>query len=148
MRTLHLPLVLADIADLLQAAVPIIFMILYGVAQLVGGKQAPGRKPPAPRPRPLPDMPGMGPNPPGAAGPNAAGQPASLEETLRREVEDFLKRAQGQPVPQNRKAQQQPPQRPQQQPQRQRPAAPAPPARRPVQVETFRQTPPRRLVEQ
>ncbi len=87
-------LILANLDDILKTVLPIIFMILYGVAQLVGGQQAKNkRKAPIERPRPAP------PDPPGAA-PRQAGNPPNLEQTLRREVEEFLRRAQGQqPAP-------------------------------------------------
>jgi len=76
-----LPLAAWD--DLLQGAVPIIFMILYGIAQLLSNREQAQRKMPPPRPRP-------------AVGP-APGQeppaPATLEETLRREIDEFLRRS-------------------------------------------------------
>ena len=136
MQSLPPTLVLADFADLLQAAVPIILMILYGVAQLVGAKQQPQNKPkPAPRPRPAPEPIGAAP----AA--RQAGAPATLEESLRREVEDFLRRAQGQQP-------QQPPQARPNRPERPRQIAPAArQAKRPLRPEPQREPPPRRLAE-
>jgi hypothetical protein len=133
MQSLHATLVLADFADLLQAAVPIIFMILYGIAQLVGSKQPQVKPKPAPRPRPAPE--------PVGAAPRAAGAPPTLEESLRREVEDFLRRAQGQQ-----------PQKPapvkQAQDMRQRPLAqPVRQAKRPLRPEPQREPAPRRLAE-
>lgn len=85
-------LLLADLEDVLKAALPIIFMILYGVAQLVGAKEKKDRKRPAQRPRQAP------PQAPGPAPREVGGQP-NLEQSLRREVEEFLRRAQGQPAP-------------------------------------------------
>jgi len=134
MQSIHSTLVLADFAEVLQAAVPIIFMILYGIAQLVGAKQPQAKqKPPAPRPRPAPDPVGVAPRP-------AGGQP-TLEESLRREVEDFLRRAQGQqpqPAVQARQARDE----------RQRQVAPAArQAKRPLRPEPQREPPVRRLAE-
>jgi hypothetical protein len=142
-------ILLADLGDVLQPLAPIIFVVLYGVAHLVGNLQQEKRKAP-PRPRPVEPPQDFGRLPAGNAAPaNAAGgkQP-TLEETLRREVEEFLRRAQGQP-PQQQKPQ---PQRAQQRPQQNRPAA-----RRPnlPQLRSGRQSErpaehqeqPRRLVE-
>jgi hypothetical protein len=145
MRPIPCSLLLADIGDLLQAAAPIIFMILYGVAQLVGGKKQPGAKP-APRPRPLPpEAAGMGPIAAGKPGGNAGANPPSLEETLRREVEDFLKRAQGQAPPAKPSSRPSQPQRDQ----RGRPAPQTPPAaRRVARQEPQREAPVRRLTQQ
>jgi hypothetical protein len=135
MPTLPNTLILADFADLLQAAVPIIFMILYGIAQLVGAKQPQNKPKPAPRPRPAPEPIGAAP----AA--RQAGQPATLEESLRREVEDFLKRAQGQQPQQPAQARPVRAERPRQ-------VAPAArQARRPLRPEPQREPPPRRLAE-
>jgi len=80
-------LLLADFVDVLKTALPIIFFILYGVAQLIGAKQEQNRRPPAKRPRPAPPGEGRGP---------VEGQ-GHLEERLRSEVEEFLRRAQGPP---------------------------------------------------
>lgn len=135
-------LLLADIEDVLKTALPIIFMILYGVAQLVGGKQQKkNRKPPAQRPRPAPpEMPGA----PGAAPQQGAAKP-NLEQSLRREVEEFLRRAQGQPPA--GPAKREPGSRPQptgsgrpgsRRPERTSPQRPEPPRREP---ETRRLTP-------
>ncbi|MCA9258012.1 MAG: hypothetical protein KDA61_02375 [Planctomycetales bacterium] len=82
-RGLQGPLLLADWDDALRAIVPIIFMILYGIAQLLGSRQEGGKAAP-PRRRPLPP-----PDPARKAGGN-------LEETLRQEVEQFLQRTKGQ----------------------------------------------------
>lgn len=84
-------LLLADIEDVLKTVLPVIFFILYGIAQLIGGKREANRRPAAPRPRPLPPPEGAGPAP-GQAG----GQP-NQEQSLRLEVEEFLRRAQGKP---------------------------------------------------
>ena len=126
----HLPL--ADLAETLRVVMPIIFVVIYGVAHLVGALQQEKKKriqrPPQRDPlelelgrpeRPLPD--GNAP---------VADQPVSLEETLRREVEEFLKRAQGGPKEAKRP---QAPQRPRPiaQSSKPRPQQPAePPARR------------------
>jgi hypothetical protein len=126
-------LLLADLDDLLKTVLPIIFMILYGVAQLVGGQQAKNkRKMPVDRPRPAP------PEPPGAA-PRQAGNQPNLEQTLRREVEEFLRRAQGQqPAPPAKRESGSRPQT----------AGPVrPPGRRPERAAPPRPQPPRRSEE-
>jgi hypothetical protein len=102
---------------------------------LVGAKQPQNKPKPAPRPRPAPEPIGAAP----AA--RQAGAPATLEESLRREVEDFLKRAQGQQPQQPAQARPNRPERPRQ-------VAPAAPqARRPLRPEPQREPPPRRLAE-
>jgi hypothetical protein len=119
-------ILLADIGDVLSSLAPIIFVILYGIAHLVGNLQQEKRKPPVrPRPaQPPQDFRGAG----AGAGNAAAGNPTTLEETLRREVEEFLRRAQGQPQQHQQPQQaQRPQQRSQQRPQqgrqdRQRPS--------------------------
>lgn len=89
----HHLLLLANLEDTIKVIITIIVMVMWGVGHLVGAAK-PKPKPPA-RPRPLP------PAEPGAAKPGGlgdlgqAGKPATLEETLRREVEDFMRRAQG-----------------------------------------------------
>lgn len=97
MPTLH-HLLLADLADQLRVALPIIFFVLYGIAQLVSVlKQDKQKRVNQPRPRPEAD--------PAApqgwekfeGAPPAADKPRGLEETLRKEVEEFLRRSQGQP---------------------------------------------------
>jgi hypothetical protein len=95
-------LLLADLEEVLKAIVPLIFMVLWGAAQLLGNNKAKPKPKPVVRPRP----PAAGP----AAGQAAqGGKPLTLEETLRREVEEFMRRAQGR-----------------------EPAKPAPPARAPA----------------
>jgi hypothetical protein len=103
MNAAHLHL-LADFEDLVKVWAPIIFFVVYGVAQLVGSIQEEKRK--AARKRPQPPAPEL-PRAPGApAAPVAGDKPLTLEETLRREVDEFLRRAQG--APPQRKAPQQP----------------------------------------
>lgn len=102
-------LLLADLVEVLQSLIPIIFVILYGIAHLVGALQQEKKRSKAkPRPQPAPAELASG-NRPGV---NPAGKPENLEDSLRREVEEFLKRAQGQPQQQPAKAPQaRPPQR-------------------------------------
>jgi len=98
----HLPL--ADLADTLRVVLPIIFVVIYGVAHLVGALQQEKKKrvqrPPQRDPveleldRPQRAAADRGANDRGDPG---LGKPVSLEETLRREVEEFLRRAQGEP---------------------------------------------------
>ncbi|MBL9164903.1 MAG: hypothetical protein JNL18_19395 [Planctomycetaceae bacterium] len=95
----YLPL--ADLADTLRVVMPIIFVVIYGVAHLVGALQQEKKKreqrPPQRDPLELElDRPQRAGGVPERAEP-VRGKPATLEETLRREVEEFLKRAQGQP---------------------------------------------------
>jgi hypothetical protein len=106
----HLPL--ADLADTLRVVMPIIFVVIYGVAHLVGALQQEKKKrvqrPPERDPveleldrtirveRPGANRGEQGRGELGRGGPGP-GKPVSLEETLRREVEEFLKRAQGEP---------------------------------------------------
>jgi hypothetical protein len=105
LNTHHLPL--ADLADTLRVVMPIIFVVIYGVAHLVGALQQEKKKrvqrPPQRDPVELElDRPARA-DRPGAdrgelgRGDQGLGKPVSLEETLRREVEEFLKRAQGEP---------------------------------------------------
>ncbi|BBO30679.1 hypothetical protein [Lacipirellula parvula] len=120
------PLLLADLADLARVVMPIIIVVIYGVAHLVGAMQQEKKKreQAAPRPKPEPDPFDMG-RPAGvpdraslerpAANPAPSAKPVTLEETLRREVEEFLRRAQGEAKPKPA-APKRPPQ-----PQRQRP---------------------------
>jgi hypothetical protein len=84
---------LADIFDQIKIWAPIIFFVLYGIAQVVGSVQQEKRKAARKRPPPAPDLPK---NP---AAPQAGGKPPTLEDTLRREVDEFLRRAQGQAPP-------------------------------------------------
>ena len=142
MQTLT-PLLLADIADVVKNLLPIIFIVLYGVAQLVGNIQQEKRKAAVPRPKPVipPPDPVAGGARNVAQGNAAAGNQPTLEETLRREVEEFLRRAQGD-KPQQTKQQ---PQRPQQRPP-QRPTARSP-VRQPNRPPEERPQPTRRLVD-
>jgi hypothetical protein len=113
---------------LVKAIIGGIMMILWAAGHLLSDKGKP--KPPA-RPRPQ--------APPGQAPVGgAAGKPASLEETLRREVEEFMRRAQGR-EPAAPAKQPTPPQ-PQRAPQRKQPVKPT------AQKQPGR-TPPRRLAD-
>jgi hypothetical protein len=142
----HLPL--ADLADTLRVVMPIIFVVIYGIAHLVGALQEEKKKrmqrPPQRDPaelelerlaraeRPAANRGEQGRGELGRDDPGL-GKPVSLEETLRREVEDFLKRAQGEPrAPQQAKRPAGPPrQRSATPPQKPRPQQPVePPARR------------------
>jgi hypothetical protein len=141
---------LADIGNLLEGLLPIIVAVLYGIAHLVGALQQEKRKAAA-KPRPAPPqefgLPAK-PNVPAAAKPAAAGgnQP-SLEETLRREVEEFLRRAQGQ-QPQQVRNQQRPQQRAgEQQPSRQQRSGQPPRTIRQADQRGTGPEPPRRLVD-
>ena len=123
-------LLLADLADTLRVVLPIIFVVIYGVAQLVSAlqqekkkrEQRPKQRDPVELELGRPDRAGA--NRPERGDPGL-GKPVSLEETLRREVEEFLKRAQGEPSTTTTQAK-----RPAA-PQRQRPAPP--PKSRPQQ---------------
>ena len=94
------PMPLAALGDFLELLLPIIFMILYVVGQLLAnkkqGQQGRGKRPlrPVAPPRPR-----------GVAGPQDANQPVDLEGALRKEVDEFLRRARG------GEARQQPPRR-------------------------------------
>jgi hypothetical protein len=78
---------LAALQDVLEAIVPLIVMVMWAASQLLGNKPKAKPKPPA-RPQP----PAVG----NVVGQQAqGGKPPSLEETLRREVEEFMRRAQG-----------------------------------------------------
>lgn len=123
--TEQLPLAAVNLADFLEAAVVIILMIVGGLSKVMTAKPKP--KPPL-RPAPPP------PNPGAPAG--QGGQPLTLEESLRREVEEFMRRAQGrepaappkpspQPLPQRTSPQRTVASRP-----GARPAAQRPPERR------------------
>lgn len=138
-----LQLPLADLADTLRVVMPIIFVVIYGVAHLVGALQQEKKKrPPSSRRETEDDSVLLEPVAAGRVEGQRADanreKPASLEETLRREVEDFLKRAQGQPTssPQSTK-------RPTG-PQRQRPT---PPQKNRPQPQQPAEPPPRRLVD-
>jgi hypothetical protein len=85
-------LTLAALDDILEVVLPIIFLILYVVGQLLAGKnkaKRPGRQPP----RPV-----APPGPQGGVGGQGVDQPLGLEAALRQEVDEFLRRAQGGPV--------------------------------------------------
>jgi hypothetical protein len=136
-------ILLADVGDILQNIAPVIFVVLYGIAHLVGNLQQEKKKAPRPQPvEPAKDF-GMA----GPAKPAPAGNQPTLEETLRREVEEFLRKAQG--------GQPQQPNRPQPQPGPQRQRQPQAGNKRPSlprdrrQPERPSQAPeqPRRLVE-
>jgi hypothetical protein len=116
------PVLAANIADLIEPAIVIILMIMGAASHLLSSK--PKANPPV-RQRPAPPPPN-----PGAAG-GQGGQPMTLEESLRREVEEFMRRAQGrEPAPPPKQAPQQAPQRlPSQRTPPPRPAASRPPAR-------------------
>lgn len=135
MPPLSQQLLLADFAEMIRVVLPIIFVVIYGVAHLVGALQEekkkrekfpkrepldPGRAERFPADQQEQNEPGLG-------------KPATLEETLRREVEDFLKRAQG------GGATSQPPRTPRPAPQRQ---PSAPPKKAAAEAK------PRRLVKQ
>jgi hypothetical protein len=79
----QLPLA-ANLGDLIEAAIVIILMIMGAASHLMTAKP---KKPPV-RQRPV-----APPNPGAPAG--QGGQPLTLEESLRREVEEFMRRAQG-----------------------------------------------------
>jgi hypothetical protein len=142
MIQLHHTTLLADVSDLLQALLPIIVAVLYGIAHLVGALQQEKRKAAA-KSRPAPPQ-EFGANPPAERKPVAAANQPTLEETLRREVEEFLRRSQGQPA-QSGRNDQRPPQRSPQPAARQRPAS----AQRPRQADQRARQPeqPRRLVD-
>lgn len=134
---------LADLADTLRVVMPIIFVVLYGVAHLVGALQEEKKKrvqrPPQRDPDELElerlaraERPGANRGEPDRGDPGL-GKPVSVEETLRREVEEFLKRAQGEPrtPPQARRPAGPPRQRSVTPPQKPRPQQPVePPTRR------------------
>jgi hypothetical protein len=103
---------------LVKAIIGGIMMVLWAAGHLLSDK---GKAKPPARPRPQ-APPGQA---PGAGAPGK--QPASLEETLRREVEEFMRRAQGrEPAAPAKRAPTPPPQRgPQRSPQRKQPAKPA-----------------------
>jgi hypothetical protein len=140
---LHHSALLANIGDLLQGLLPIIVAVLYGIAHLVGAMQQEKRKAAA-KPRPKPQD--FGTNPQRERKPAAAaGNQPTLEETLRREVEEFLRRSQGQPA-QQAGNQGRPSQRTPQAAPRQRPSAPSRPAKQ-AEGRLKPQDQPRRLVD-
>jgi len=79
------------LGDLLENLAPVIFLLLYGIYQLVMGKAEANKK--APRPR-RPKRPQLAEAPDGAAPVDA---PPNQADALRNEVEEFLRRAQGKP---------------------------------------------------
>jgi hypothetical protein len=130
-------LLLADAETIAKIVLAVLGMIIWAVSHLFGDKAK--AKPPAPRPRPQ-----APPRPPGV-GPAAGGQPSTLEETLRREVEEFMRRAQGrEPAAQQRSPQPRPPQQPRN-PQKGQGRQQQPPAKKAVASQT--RTPPRRLTD-
>jgi len=101
-----LPLIVA--ADFWEGIIPIIFFVLWGVGQLLGNRdEAQPKKRPQRPPQPLD---GMAPQPVG--GMEGVPGPPRQEDALRSEVEEFLRRAQGQPAQAKRPPQErQPPKR-------------------------------------
>ena len=85
---------LAAMEDMLESVLPIIFIVLYGLSQLMGGKKNKPQRGKDPRPRQV-AQPGN--QPPAGAHPQAGGGPVGMEEVLRKEVDEFLRRAQGKP---------------------------------------------------
>ncbi len=77
-------------ADWWEVAAGLIFFILYGVGQLIAGRDEAKRKKEQPRP--------PRPRPPQAGQAEAQAQPPNQADPLRREVEEFLRRAQGKQV--------------------------------------------------
>jgi hypothetical protein len=133
----QLPLALDE--TLIKAIIGGIMMILWAAGHLMSDKGKP--KPPA-RPRPQ--------APPGQAPVGgAADKPASLEETLRREVEEFMRRAQGrEPEPPAKRPTPPQPQRVPQRKQTAKPAAQKQPAKAPPRrLADSRQTAPIRIEE-
>jgi hypothetical protein len=99
----HLPLA-ANLGDFIEFGIFLLVMIMGAAGHLLNSKAKP--KPPV-RPRPV-NPPA---NPAAAGGPG--GQPMTLEETLRKEVEEFMRRAQGrEPAAPTVRAPQGPPRRP------------------------------------
>jgi hypothetical protein len=85
---------LAALEDMLEAGAVIIFIIISILGRLLGGKKnnpQHGRRPRQPQ------MPQPGKQPPPGAGQQAGGAPVGMEEVLRKEVDEFLRRAQGKP---------------------------------------------------
>ena len=121
--------------DIPEGLIPVIFVVLYTIAQLVGNREP---KPQAKRvPRQRPELPK-----PDKAQAGGGGQQGNLEDALRREVDAFLKRASGGGErPEKRPAKSQPqPAPPRRQPLAEtrrpeptpQPPAAQPPAKRPV----------------
>jgi hypothetical protein len=121
MATFSQPVLAANIADLIEPAIVIILMIMGAASHLLSSK--PKAKPPVQQ-RPAPPPPN-----PGAAG-GQDGQPMTLEESLRREVEEFMRRAQGrEPAPPQPPLQQTPQRMPSQRTPPPRTVGSRPPAR-------------------
>ena len=91
MQTL-LGILILPLGDLLETITPIIFLILYGIFQLVAGQAEAKKNAPKPK-QPRAPQPAGGP----AQAAGQANAPPNQADALRREVEDFLRRAQGQP---------------------------------------------------
>jgi len=79
------------LGDLLENLAPVIFLLLYGIYQLVMGKAEANKKDPRPR---RPKRPQLAEAPDRAAPVDA---PPNQADALRNEVEEFLRRAQGKP---------------------------------------------------
>jgi hypothetical protein len=131
----HITLVAA--ADWWEILAGIIFFVLYGLGQLMGGREEGKKKaqrPPRP-PRPQPEQQPFG-------QPDVAKAPPNQADPLRAEVEEFLRRAQGKQAEPRRPVQTAPPprQRPPQRP-------PSEPANRPGQPARHPQRPPERTPE-
>ncbi len=117
-----IPLLLA--ADRWQVVFAIIVFVLYSIGQWVSAREQAKKQPAQPRQARRPQVPQGGPlkgqglerqRPVGEA--PGAGQ-GNQEEALRREVEDFLRRAQGKPPRQEQPARLQPKPQPKKQPSR------------------------------
>jgi hypothetical protein len=129
------PLPLAfNLVDLAEYIVPLIVMVMWGASQLMGEKPKQ-----APKPRPRPAQPVQPAQPVAPMAGQQGGNPPTLEETLRREVEEFMRRAQGK-KPERPAVQPAAPGRPVPQRRENRPAP-----RRVVQVEPVERT--RRLTD-
>ncbi len=76
---------LAAFDDVIKFVVPILFMVLYGIGQLMAGKEKAEQAKKVRQPRP--------------AQPPADGNPPNQADSLRREVEQFLRHAKGQADP-------------------------------------------------
>ncbi len=86
----------------IESAVVILFVVLSILGRLLGGKKNNPQRGGQPRP---PQMPQLGKQPPPGAGQQAGGAPVGMEEVLRKEVDEFLRRVQGkppQPIPKPR----------------------------------------------
>ena len=89
-----MPLILA--AAVWEVVVGVIFFVLYGIGQLLSARESIKKKPVEQK------RPARPPAKQAAEGRPLAPQPVGQEESLRREVEDFLRRAQGKPPQQER----------------------------------------------